>query len=262
MKGNAEKAAGIGPRAAGKTGIGIWQPGFGIWKKKALGIRHEAPAKTRRMYAHSRFAYRGKPISWLMIESFREARRVLDELMGDAALVAAIERAGGVIAEKLRGGGKILACGNGGSCCDAAHFVEELTGRYRAAPPASGKPDRPPVAAIVCNDAGHITCTANDYGYDAVFERWVRALGREGDVLVALSTSGNSESIVKAVEAAKRQGVTTLGLLGKGGGKIGGLCDYAIVVPGKTADRIQELHMLILHGWCDVIERRLYPECV
>lgn len=198
-----------------------------------------------------------------MMESFREARRVLDEMMGDAALMAAIERAGEAIAEGLRGGGKVLACGNGGSCCDAAHFVEELTGRYRAAP--AGKPDRPPVAAIVCNDAGHITCTANDYGYDAVFERWVRALGRRGDVLVALSTSGNSESIVKAVEAAKKQGVVTIGLLGKGGGKIGGAgvgCDHAIVVPGKTTDRIQELHMLILHGWVDVIERRLYPECV
>lgn len=195
-----------------------------------------------------------------MIESFREARRVLDEMMGDAALLAAIERGGEVLAERLRVDGKILACGNGGSACDAAHFVEELTGRYRA--PAAGKPDRPPVAAVTCNDAGHITCTANDYGYEAVFERWVRALGRSGDVLVVLSTSGNSASIVRAVEAARERRVTTIGLLGKGGGAVGALCDHAIVVPGKTTDRIQELHMLILHGWVDGIERRLYPECV
>ncbi len=197
-----------------------------------------------------------------MMESFREARRVLDELMADAALVAAIERGGVALAEALRGGGKILACGNGGSACDAAHFVEELTGRYR--PPPAGKPDRPPLAAITCNDAGHITCTANDYGYDAVFERWVRALGRKGDALVVLSTSGNSPSIVRAVNAARRQGVLTIGLLGKGGGEVGGPggCEIPIVVPGKTSDRIQELHMLILHGWVDVIERTLHPECV
>jgi len=161
----------------------------------------------------------------------------------------AINEGADALARVLERGGKVLICGNGGSSCDAAHFAEELTGRFRA--------DRRPLAAIACTDAGHITCTANDYGFEEVFARWVRALGRKGDALVVLSTSGKSENIARALRAAREIGLSTIGLLGKDGGGCKGLCDSTIVVPGTTSDRIQELHMLILHAWVEGIERAL-----
>ncbi len=165
----------------------------------------------------------------------------------DASVAEKIEWAARLSAEALRSGGKILAVGNGGSCADAVHFCEELTGRYRD--------DRAPIAALACADAGHITCTANDYGYEHVFSRWVEALARPGDVVVALSTSGNSPNIARAVDAAKGRGTRVLTLLGKGGGKLAGSGDIEWIVPGDTADRIQELHMLVLHALVGAIER-------
>lgn len=154
-----------------------------------------------------------------------------------------------LISERIQVGGKVLAIGNGGSCADAIHFCEELTGRYRA--------DRPSIPAIACADPGHITCTANDYGFDQVFSRWVEGLGGKNDVLVAMSTSGNSENIVRAVEVAKERGLSVMTLLGKSGGKLAGMGDCEFIVPGETADRIQELHMLILHALVGAIERAL-----
>jgi D-sedoheptulose 7-phosphate isomerase len=154
-----------------------------------------------------------------------------------------------LIAERIKSGGKVLAVGNGGSCADAIHFCEELTGRYRA--------DRPSIPAIACADSGHITCTANDYGFDQVFSRWVEGLGGNNDVLVAMSTSGNSANIVRAVEVAKERGLSVMTLLGKSGGKLAGMGDCEFIVPGETADRIQELHMLILHALVGAIERAL-----
>jgi D-sedoheptulose 7-phosphate isomerase len=190
-----------------------------------------------------------------MIESFREARRVLDAFLGDEALLRRCAAVGELLHRRFCDGRKVLACGNGGSACDAAHFAEELTGRFRAPPP--GCEDRAPLPALACTDTGHITCTANDYGFDAVFERWVRALGQSGDVLVLLSTSGNSENIVRAARAGRERGMTTVALLGRGGGRLAGVCDHEIIVPGETSDRIQELHMLILHAWVEDVERRL-----
>jgi D-sedoheptulose 7-phosphate isomerase len=154
-----------------------------------------------------------------------------------------------LIGERIKSGGKVLAIGNGGSCADAIHFCEELTGRYRA--------DRPSIPAIACADPGHITCTANDYGFDQIFSRWVEGLGGSDDVLVAMSTSGNSENIIKAVDVAKERGLGVMTLLGKSGGKLAGMGDYEFIVPGDTADRIQELHMLILHALVGAIERAL-----
>lgn len=144
----------------------------------------------------------------------------------------------------------MLICGNGGSLCDAAHFAEELTGRFRH--------DRRPLAAIACADASHITCTANDYGFEFVFSRWVRALAKPGDVLVLLSTSGNSANIIEAAKAARESAVPIIALLGKNGGQVRPLCDHAITVPGDTSDRIQELHMLVLHAWVEMIEAGLH----
>jgi len=149
----------------------------------------------------------------------------------------------------LKSGGKLLACGNGGSLCDSAHFVEELTGRFRK--------DRPPIAAIACADAGHITCTANDYGFDVVFSRWITALARKGDCVLLLSTSGNSPNILLAAKAARDAGATVLGLAGKGGGKLAAACDVCLTCPGQTADRIQELHKLALHTFVELIEAGL-----
>lgn len=180
------------------------------------------------------------------------AQAALGELVADAGAIGWIDRVSELLVGAIRRGNKIMICGNGGSACDANHFAEELTGRFRA--------DRPPLAAIACTDVGHITCTANDFGFEHVFSRWVTALGRAGDVLIVLSTSGNSPSILRAAEAAAQRGMHTVALLGKGGGELsklpaaGGITLERLVVPGETSDRIQELHMLILHIWCEALE--------
>jgi D-sedoheptulose 7-phosphate isomerase len=182
-------------------------------------------------------------------DAFLEAAHVLATLTADARAMATIDAMPGLFAKAVRAKGKLMICGNGGSSCDAAHFAEELTGRFRA--------ERPPIAAIACTDIGHVTCTANDYGFDHIFSRWVGALGQPGDVLVVLSTSGNSNNIVHAVHQAKKSDMTTVSLLGKSGGVLAGMCEHEIIVPGATSDRIQELHMLILHAWCEGLEREL-----
>jgi D-sedoheptulose 7-phosphate isomerase len=140
------------------------------------------------------------------------------------------------------------------------HFAEELTGRFRA--------ERRALPAIACTDAGHITCTANDYGFEQVFSRWVAALGKPGDVLIVLSTSGNSVNILRAVEAARAGAIDTIALLGKDGGKLANTCEYEWIVRPAAgadgdklpADRIQEIHMLVLHTLIECVERRLFPE--
>lgn len=179
-------------------------------------------------------------------ESIVEARRVLDEFIAHPGTAARLREIAGSLASVLRGGGKILICGNGGSACDAAHFAEELTGRFRN--------DRPPLAALACTDVGHVTCTANDYGFEQVFSRWVGALGRRGDALIVLSTSGRSPNIVRAVDAAIERGLTTVSLLGKDGGTLRGRCTHELIAPGASSDRIQEIHMLVLHTLVEAIE--------
>jgi D-sedoheptulose 7-phosphate isomerase len=177
------------------------------------------------------------------------AKAALNTLAADPRAAATIDRLASILAACFSAGHKALICGNGGSACDAAHFAEELTGRFKA--------DRPPLPAIACTDAGHITCTANDYGFEFVFSRWVDALGREGDCLILLSTSGNSPNIVRAATAAKQAGLTTIALLGRGGGKLRGVCDHEIIAPGDSSERVQELHMLILHTIVEGIELAL-----
>ncbi|MEO1278822.1 MAG: SIS domain-containing protein [Planctomycetota bacterium] len=190
-----------------------------------------------------------------MIEAFQNAKLALEAFMADDRNVTTLERAADLAAGSLREGGKVLACGNGGSACDAMHFCEELTGRFRN--------DRPALAAVSLTDVGHITCVANDYGYDEVFARGVQALGKPGDVLVAMSTSGNSPNVIRAVEEAGKIGMRTIGLLGRDGGALAGACDLEWIIPGvpidtPTADRIQEVHMLILHALVEGVERRLF----
>ena len=152
----------------------------------------------------------------------------------------------------LKGGGNLFTCGNGGSHCDAMHFAEELTGRYRK--------NRRPLGALALGDPSHLTCVSNDYGFEEVFSRQIEALGRKGDVLVGISTSGNSENVTKAVEKAKSLGIHTIGLLGKDGGKVAQLVDQSVIVPGSTTDRIQELHIKVIHLTIESIERDLFPE--
>ena len=146
----------------------------------------------------------------------------------------------------------MLICGNGGSNCDALHFAEEFTGRFRG--------NRRALPAISLSDSSHITCVGNDFGFDEIFARGVEAYGREGDLFVGLSTSGNSANVIRAVEEAKKLGMTTCVLLGKDGGTLKGMCDYEFIIPGKTSDRIQEIHMMILHIIIEGVERIMFPE--
>jgi len=151
------------------------------------------------------------------------------------------------MAERLKRGCRILVCGNGGSAADAQHFAAELSGRYVK--------ERRALAGIALTvDTSALTAIGNDYGYDQVFSRQVEALGRPGDLLVGISTSGNSANVIKAVEAAKELGLRTLGLLGRDGGQLKGLVDDALVVPSKVTARIQEVHLMTYHFWCEAID--------
>lgn len=191
------------------------------------------------------------PAETVAARALVEARRVLDIFITDPGNLEVIEGLAVLLHQRFASGHKVMICGNGGSACDAMHFAEELTGRFRR--------DRQALPAIACTDFGHITCTANDYGFDAIYSRWVEALGRPGDVLIVLSTSGNSPNIVRAVEAAQTRGLTTVAFLGRTGGKVRGMCDHELMVPGEHADRIQELHMLVLHVLVEAIESMM-PE--
>lgn len=179
---------------------------------------------------------------------FEEARAVLNVFTDDQSNLDKIEQAGAIMANAIKGGGKIIACGNGGSMCDAMHFAEELTGRFRD--------DRPALPALSISDPSHITCTANDYGFEFVFSRYVEAHGNEGDVLLAISTSGNSANVMRAAEAAKNKKMQIVALTGKDGGKLAGQCDVEIRAPHTDyADRAQEIHIKVIHALIDLIEQ-------
>lgn len=156
--------------------------------------------------------------------------------------------AGKLMVEAIANKGKIISCGNGGSMCDAMHFAEELTGRYRD--------DRPALPAISISDPSHISCVANDYGYEFVFSRYLEAIGQPGDVLLAISTSGNSKNVLNAITVAKEKGMKVIGLTGKDGGKMAAVCDVEIRAPySPYADRAQEIHIKCIHSLIDFIER-------
>ena len=186
----------------------------------------------------------------LFTKHLSEAQSLLSQVLSDQAFMHSAQRSGEAMVASLRAGGKILSCGNGGSLCDAMHFAEELTGRYRN--------DRRPIAAMALSDASHMSCVANDYGYDYVFARGVQAFGKPGDVLLAISTSGNSKNILLAAEAAREQGLTVVALTGKDGGKLASLAHAEVRVPWMGyADRIQEIHIKVIHAWMDLIEEQL-----
>jgi len=181
---------------------------------------------------------------------FSEAAEMLSKFIGEPSNFEKIKLAGDYMTHAVKTGRKIMSCGNGGSMCDAMHFAEEMTGRYRE--------NRPPLAAISLSDASHMSCVSNDYGYDFVFSRFVDSLGQEGDVLLAISTSGNSKNVINAIESAKKKGIIVVGLTGKDGGKMAELVDVEIRAPQSDyADRAQEIHIKVIHSLIDYIESQI-----
>lgn len=182
-----------------------------------------------------------------LLTHLQEAQALLTKVLADEALLAEVDRAGDILVGCLKSGGKILSAGNGGSHCDAMHFAEELSGRYRD--------NRPALGALAISDPSHITCVGNDYGFEFIFSRQVEALGRAGDVFFGISTSGNSANILAAARAAKERGMQVILLMGKDGGKMRGLADAEIIVPHfGYADRIQEIHIKFIHALIDHVE--------
>lgn len=185
-----------------------------------------------------------------VLAALNDARDALDALISNEKTIEAVVAAAGLMADAVEGDGKVMSCGNGGSLCDAMHFAEEMTGRYRS--------NRRPYAALAISDASHMACIGNDYGYEEVFSRYVEAHGRKGDVLLAITTSGTSRNIVKAAEVARRKGVKVVALTGRDETPITELADVSIVTPaGRWADRVQELHIKCIHILIELIERRL-----
>ncbi len=184
--------------------------------------------------------------------SLKEAHSVLDEFLHNQNNIDLIEKSTQAFIKSYHHKGKVLSCGNGGSMCDAMHFAEELTGRFRK--------ERLPLAAMAISDPAHISCVANDYGYEHIFSRHIECFLRKEDTLLAISTSGNSKNIINAVQMAKSKGATVIGLLGKDGGALKDLVDFPLIVPSPISDRIQEIHIKIIHIFIEGIERTLFPD--
>jgi D-sedoheptulose 7-phosphate isomerase len=186
-------------------------------------------------------------------KSIENSVSVKNKILENAALLSVIEEAAEEIISSLRKDGKILFCGNGGSAADAQHLAAELSGRFYY--------DRDPLPAEALHvNTSYLTAVANDYGYDEVFSRMIKGSGKKGDVLVGLSTSGNSGNIIKAMETAKASGMLTIGFTGETGGKMKDLCHYLINVPSQDTPRIQEAHIMIGHIICELVESTLFPK--
>jgi len=185
-------------------------------------------------------------------DNFLEAAQCLSDFYRNEENLHLCSQFSDLLIKTLQGGGKIFTCGNGGSHCDAMHFAEELTGRYRK--------DRRALGALALGDASHTTCVGNDYGFEYIFSRQLQGLARREDLIIGISTSGNSQNIVQAFQAANLIGMKKVALLGRDGGALKTMADLAIIVPGKTSDRIQEMHIKLIHMVIETIERKLFPE--
>ena len=186
----------------------------------------------------------------IITDGLAEAKSELDAFINDPLTAPSIMEAANLMATCLTQGGKIISCGNGGSLCDATHFAEELTGRFRD--------DRRPLPAMAINDPAYITCVGNDYSFEDVFSRWVEAFGKTGDTLLAISTSGSSKNILKAAEAARRLGMKVVALTSKKGKSLAELADVVVAAPDAPhSDRIQEIHIKVIHILIQSIESLL-----
>ncbi len=186
----------------------------------------------------------------IITDGLAEAKSELDAFINDPLTAPSIMEAANLMATCLTQGGKIISCGNGGSLCDATHFAEELTGRFRD--------DRRPLPAMAINDPAYITCVGNDYSFEDVFSRWVEAFGKTGDILLAISTSGSSKNILKAAEAARRLGMKVVALTSKKGKSLAELADVVVAAPDAPhSDRIQEIHIKVIHILIQSIESLL-----
>jgi D-sedoheptulose 7-phosphate isomerase len=184
--------------------------------------------------------------------TLHSAAEALASLLRNDEMLQRVADAGALLAEAFAAGGRAYSCGNGGSMCDAMHFAEELTGRFRD--------NRPGYAAMAISDPSHLSCVGNDYGYEQVFARFIEAHGRAGDALLAISTSGTSKNVLAAIDAAHQRGMKVIGLTGKPGTPLANSSDIALVTPaGKYADRVQELHIKVIHVLIELVERRLAP---
>lgn len=187
-----------------------------------------------------------------LIDSYKEELELLKEFIINEEKERKTEEISKDLSNIFKKGNKVLICGNGGSNCDAVHFAEEFTGKFRK--------ERKALPAIALSDSSHITCVGNDYGFDYIFSRGLEAFGKKGDFFIGISTSGNSQNIIEALKVAKNIGMKTCLLLGKDGGVLKGQSDYEFIIPGKTSDRIQEIHMMILHIIIEGVERELFPD--
>lgn len=186
----------------------------------------------------------------LIRNELNEAVQTLNHFLRDDKNIEAIDQAARLIARSFKAGGKVISCGNGGSHCDAMHFAEELTGRYRE--------NRPAYPAIAISDVSHLSCVGNDFGYEYVFSRYLEGVGCAGDVLLGISTSGNSQNVIRAVEAARQKGMRVITLTGKDGGKLAGLADVEVRVGHfGYADRVQEIHIKVIHILIQLIEKQM-----
>jgi D-sedoheptulose 7-phosphate isomerase len=185
-------------------------------------------------------------------KGFEEAKKTLDSFLGQPEIENKLNQFTQILCDTFKTDHTVFSCGNGGSHCDAMHFAEEWTGRYRK--------DRKPMGALALGDASHVTCVGNDFGFEHIFSRQLLALGKAGDLLLLFSTSGNSKNQIKAVEAAKSKKIKTVALLGRDGGKLREMVDLNILVPAKTSDRIQEVHIKLVHLVIETVERQFFPD--
>ena len=187
-----------------------------------------------------------------IIHGLLEAHETLNSVLSDEKFLSDFEKATELLVDAFKNN-RVYSCGNGGSMCDSMHFAEELTGRFRK--------DRSPLPATAISDPGYISCVSNDFGYDHIFSRYIEGWGNAGDVLVAITSSGNSPNVIKAVEMAKQKQIKVIALLGKGGGKLKDMVDVPLVVPfTKNTDRVQEIHIKLIHLFIEGVERKLFPE--
>ncbi|MGE0631244.1 MAG: D-sedoheptulose 7-phosphate isomerase [Pseudobdellovibrionaceae bacterium] len=188
--------------------------------------------------------------TWLTC--LEDAQSTLTKFLSDPSQIEKCAKFSEMLLETYKNGGTAFACGNGGSHCDAMHFAEELTGKYRK--------DRRPLGALALGDSSHVTCVSNDYGFQHIFSRQIEGLGRAKDLLIGLSTSGDSENVIQAFLKAKSKNIKTVALLGRNGGKLKDIAELSIIVPAQTSDRIQEVHIKLIHTVIETVERELFPE--